>query len=89
MIIRVATTLTLIAGLSISAASAIADEKRVTGGDNAYYISDHSGQTFSSVDFSWPESQFKGGDGYDGPAEESKPFKVYVIHEEKKSGDNQ
>ncbi len=39
--------------------------------------------------FSWPESQFKGGDGYDGPAEESKPFKVYVIHEEKKSGDNQ
>ncbi|KEI72202.1 hypothetical protein [Endozoicomonas elysicola] len=88
MIIRIATTMTLIAGLAISAASAIANEKRVTGGDNAYYISEHSGQTFSSVDFSWPESQFKGGDGYNGPVE-SKAFKAYVIHEEKKGGDNQ
>ncbi len=89
MIIRIATTMTLIAGLAVSAASAIANEKRVTGGDNAHYISDHSGQTFSPFDFSWPESQFKGGDGYDGPEEESNPFKVYVIHEEKKNGDNQ
>lgn len=93
MIIRAATTMTLIAGLAISAASAIANESRVTGGDNAYYIADHSGPTFSSADFSadfvWPESRLKGGDGYDGPEDESGTFEVYVIHEEKKGGDNQ
>ncbi|WP_066014610.1 hypothetical protein [Endozoicomonas atrinae] len=90
MIIRTATTMTLIAGLAISAASAIANENRVTGGDNAYYIADHSGSTFSSTDdFVWSESRFKGGDGYDGPEEESSAFKVYVRHEEKIGGDNQ
>ncbi|MGI2025724.1 hypothetical protein [Endozoicomonas acroporae] len=89
MIIRTATTITLIAGLAISAASAIANERRVTGGDNAYYIADHSGPTFSSTDFVWPESRFKGGDGYDGPENNSSAFEVYVIHEEKKGGDNQ
>ncbi|WP_257264750.1 hypothetical protein [Endozoicomonas sp. ONNA2] len=89
MIIKTATTITLIAGLAISAASAIANESRVTGGDNAYYIADHSGPTFSSADFVWPESSFKGGDGYDGPEDKSRDFEVYVIHDEKKGGDNQ
>ncbi|WP_257283035.1 hypothetical protein [Endozoicomonas sp. SESOKO1] len=89
MIIRTATTMTLIAGLAISAASAIAGENRVTGGDNAYYIAAPSGTAFSSADFVWPERRFKGGDGYDGPEDKSSAFKVYVIHEEKTGGDNQ
>ncbi len=87
MIMRIATTMTIIAGIAISAASAIAAEERITGGDNAYYIADSSKNIFSSTDFVWPESKFKGGDGYDGPEEESRAFKVYVIHEEKKGGD--
>lgn len=89
MIIRAATTMTLIAGLAISAASAMAGERRVTGGDNAYYMADQSGAGFNSADFSWPESQFKGGDGYDGPEEQSNAFKVFVIHEEPTGGDHQ
>ena len=60
----------------------------MTGGDNAYYLPEPSTAKPGTLEFSWPESGFKGGDGYDGPELASMPPKVTVILQQPQGGDN-
>ena len=80
-----AALLPLISAIALSASAG----HRVTGGDNAYYLPEPSTAQPGTLEFSWPESHFKGGDGYNGPTLPTKPFKVYVTAPNPQGGDNQ
>ena len=83
---KVTTLKCLAIGMAFASSLTIASEQRVTGGENAYYIAGETTPIQSNVQFEWPESHFKGGNGYDGPQESEAAFDVYVIHEQYQGG---
>ena len=86
---KVTTLKCLAIGMALTSGITIASEQRVTGGENAYYIAGETTPIQSNVQFQWPESRFKGGDGHDGPQESEAAFDVYVIHEQYQGGNMQ